>query len=343
MNLKILIKHYRRFKKINFLVPKVVYENGGGRFLLPYFVQLALCGLPLFYMELALGQFHQTGLFTLWEKISPILKGLALTVMIINLFMAMFYNTVISWAVYYLLLSINTKVPWKGCGNPWNTDCCFPINDLSKIANVQNYTYNEGVYQKRDMDSLVFYQKSDLNEIKRLLIFDTKYQKTNKSKDLKPIFEGVGQYFSQKNLTFPSFDSSVHAHITAENDADVISRLVNSYFVLSNNEVRSASRPIIPLNDMARFAHDSGILSSLIEEQIARDYKNKSYEIIVNCAQLMNNPTQEFYTRHLTEMHKSTGLNHLGGIKWELAGCLFLVFVSVYFALWKGIKSAGKV
>ena len=55
--------------------PKVVYENGGGRFLIPYFVQLALCGLPLFYMELALGQFHQTGLFTLWEKICPILKG----------------------------------------------------------------------------------------------------------------------------------------------------------------------------------------------------------------------------------------------------------------------------
>jgi hypothetical protein len=55
--------------------PKVVYENGGGRFLIPYFLQLALCGLPLFYMELALGQFHQTGLFTLWEKICPILKG----------------------------------------------------------------------------------------------------------------------------------------------------------------------------------------------------------------------------------------------------------------------------
>ena len=91
----------------------MVYENGGGRFLIPYFIQLLLCGLPLFYMELALGQFHQTGMFTLWEKICPLFKGLAFTVMIINLFMAMFYNTVISWAVYYLLLSLSSEVPWK--------------------------------------------------------------------------------------------------------------------------------------------------------------------------------------------------------------------------------------
>ena len=97
------------------------------------------------------------------------------------------------------------------------------------------------------------------------------------------------------------------------------------------------------VEDLPIYAHDSAILSNLIDRQIANDYKNKSFEIIVNCADLMNNPTQEFYTRHLTEIHKSTGLNDLGGIKWELVGCLLLVFISVYFALWKGIKSAGKV
>lgn len=66
--------------------PKIVYENGGGRFLVPYFVQLILCGLPLFYMELALGQFHQTGLFTLWEKICPILKGILIFLFFFDLF-----------------------------------------------------------------------------------------------------------------------------------------------------------------------------------------------------------------------------------------------------------------
>ena len=32
-------------------------------------------GLPLFYMELALGQFHRSGCLTLWKRICPALKG----------------------------------------------------------------------------------------------------------------------------------------------------------------------------------------------------------------------------------------------------------------------------
>ena len=94
---------------------------------------------------------------------------------------------------------------------------------------------------------------------------------------------------------------------------------------------------------MLKYAHDSGSLRNMLERHIEEVYKNKTIQIIVNCAQTMNNPTQEFYARHLTEIHRSTGLENLGSIKWELLGCLFLVFLSVYFALWRGIKSAGKV
>lgn len=35
-------------------------------------------GVPLFYMELALGQFHRTGAISIWKHICPIFKGKAL-------------------------------------------------------------------------------------------------------------------------------------------------------------------------------------------------------------------------------------------------------------------------
>lgn len=55
--------------------PYICYKNGGGAFLIPYCIMLVLGGLPLFYMELALGQFHRSGCLTIWKHICPALKG----------------------------------------------------------------------------------------------------------------------------------------------------------------------------------------------------------------------------------------------------------------------------
>ena len=39
--------------------PELAYRNGGASFLIPYFVILVLIGKPMYYLELALGQFSQ--------------------------------------------------------------------------------------------------------------------------------------------------------------------------------------------------------------------------------------------------------------------------------------------
>lgn len=42
-------------------------------------------------------------------------------------------------------------------------------------------------------------------------------------------------------------------------------------------------------------------------------------------------------------LHKSTGLTDLGGVRWQLILCTMLTFTTLYFCLWKSVKSAGKV
>lgn len=32
-------------------------------------------GLPLFYLELALGQYYRSGCLTIWKQLCPIMKG----------------------------------------------------------------------------------------------------------------------------------------------------------------------------------------------------------------------------------------------------------------------------
>lgn len=55
--------------------PYLCFKNGGGAFLIPYLCMLFLCGMPLFFMELSLGQYIALGPVTSWAAICPLLKG----------------------------------------------------------------------------------------------------------------------------------------------------------------------------------------------------------------------------------------------------------------------------
>lgn len=47
-----------------------------GAFLIPYFIFLFGGGLPVFFLEVALGQFTSEGGITCWEKLCPIFTGM---------------------------------------------------------------------------------------------------------------------------------------------------------------------------------------------------------------------------------------------------------------------------
>ncbi|XP_017586525.1 PREDICTED: sodium-dependent serotonin transporter [Corvus brachyrhynchos] len=175
--------------------PYICYQNGGGAFLIPYTIMAIFGGIPLFYMELALGQYHRNGCISIWRKICPIFKGIGFAICIIDLYVASYYNTIMAWAFYYLISSFTAELPWTSCTNPWNTGNC-----------------------------------------------------TN--------------YFSKDNVSW-----SLHSI----------------------------------------------------------------------------SPAEEFYTRQVLQVHRSDGLDDLGGISWQLTLCLLLIFTIVYFSIWKGVKTSGKV
>ena len=54
--------------------PYTAFNNGGGAFLIPYIIVLFVIGKPIYYMEMALGQFISRGPVEVWN-ISPALKG----------------------------------------------------------------------------------------------------------------------------------------------------------------------------------------------------------------------------------------------------------------------------
>lgn len=64
--------------------------------------------------------------------------GIGYAICFTDLYMAMYYNTIIAWAVYYLIASFTTELPWTRCDNSWNTPNCMTLFERS--GNVSNAT-----------------------------------------------------------------------------------------------------------------------------------------------------------------------------------------------------------
>ncbi|XP_071151159.1 sodium-dependent proline transporter-like [Mytilus edulis] len=54
--------------------PYLAYKNGGGAFFIPYCICLGIVGIPIFFMELSLGQYSSCGPVTCW-KFAPLFTG----------------------------------------------------------------------------------------------------------------------------------------------------------------------------------------------------------------------------------------------------------------------------
>ncbi|XP_005096200.2 sodium- and chloride-dependent creatine transporter 1 [Aplysia californica] len=103
--------------------PYLCYKNGGGAFLIPYFLFVLVGGIPLFYLEVAVGQYMSKGGLQAWN-IVPLFQGIGLASCIIVFFLNCYYNVILSWAFYYFFSSFTSELPWEKCGHSWNTANC---------------------------------------------------------------------------------------------------------------------------------------------------------------------------------------------------------------------------
>uniref|UniRef100_A0A8C8A4D5 Transporter n=1 Tax=Oryzias sinensis TaxID=183150 RepID=A0A8C8A4D5_9TELE len=105
--------------------PYLCYKNGGGAFFVPYVIFFVCCGIPVFFLETALGQFTTEGGITCWRKVCPLFEGIGYATQVIEAHLNVYYIVILAWAIFYLFNCFTTELPWAGCGHYWNTENCI--------------------------------------------------------------------------------------------------------------------------------------------------------------------------------------------------------------------------
>lgn len=114
--------------------PYLAYEHGGGAFLIPYLVMLILAGKPLYFMELAFGQFAGLGPLAIWNCL-PIAKGIGYAMVTISLIICIYYNVIVCYTVFYMASTFQTTVPWAVCPSyVANVTKCHVRNDERNVT-----------------------------------------------------------------------------------------------------------------------------------------------------------------------------------------------------------------
>ncbi|MGH7770694.1 MAG: sodium-dependent transporter [Candidatus Binatia bacterium] len=86
----------------------VVYDNGGGAYLIPYFVALVTAGVPLMILEYGIGQRMRGSAPMSFAKVSPGWEWVGWWMVIFVMFgIELYYAVVISWCVSYLWFSLD--------------------------------------------------------------------------------------------------------------------------------------------------------------------------------------------------------------------------------------------
>ncbi len=89
--------------------PYVVYENGGGAFLIPYFVALATAGLPILILEYSLGHRFKHGAPATFHLIREKWEWLGWWMAAISFVIATYYIVILGWCLSFIYYSIGEK------------------------------------------------------------------------------------------------------------------------------------------------------------------------------------------------------------------------------------------
>src|SRR5690606_3311928 len=90
--------------------PGVAYENGGGAFLIPYLVALITAGIPILFLDYAIGHRFRGSAPAAFRRLGgKWLESLGWFQVMIAFVIGLYYTAVIAWALSYFVFSFDLR------------------------------------------------------------------------------------------------------------------------------------------------------------------------------------------------------------------------------------------
>ncbi|XP_055839369.1 uncharacterized protein LOC129907278 [Episyrphus balteatus] len=128
------------------VLPMVIIETLGIYALIPYFIILSVCVVPIVFIQTFLGQFSSTGYISVF-RIAPLFKGIGFVSLTLNFVTLTYYSAFSALPLLYFVHSMRPTIPWSCVGaKQWmninETICDKDESDLEKVPSVEFFRHN---------------------------------------------------------------------------------------------------------------------------------------------------------------------------------------------------------
>ena len=89
--------------------PGEAYENGGGAFLIPYLVALLTAGIPILFLDYAIGHRFRGSAPTSFRRLHRKAEPLGWFQVAVSFVIAIYYTAVIAWALSFFVFSFDLR------------------------------------------------------------------------------------------------------------------------------------------------------------------------------------------------------------------------------------------
>jgi NSS family neurotransmitter:Na+ symporter len=89
--------------------PAVAYDNGGGAFMIPYLIALLTAGIPLLFVDYAIGHRWRGSPPLAWRRLKRWTEFIGWWQVLICVIIAAYYALIIAWSLNYMVFSVDKR------------------------------------------------------------------------------------------------------------------------------------------------------------------------------------------------------------------------------------------